>query len=235
MNPYRPTRTRILSRREEGKGYVTLGVKFAPQHAPGQFVQAGILGGGDSLDMGGPYGKGYPMGELQGRNLVLLGGGCGIASLRGVLHFLEGCPGKFGRVDTFFGFRSDDAMLFREEFPTWKDRFGLRISLDAAGEVPPGGTAKVNGHACEVGFVTSVLERAAPSPENSAALICGPPLMTRAAVQVLRKQGFSDNQVYVSSERLMYCAMGKCCHCMIKGKFTCLDGPVFRLDELEEL
>ena len=56
--------------------------------------------------------------------------------------------------------------------------------------------------------------------------------MMKITLDILKNKGFKEEQVYVSTERLMSCALGVCGHCMIHGKYSCLDGPVFRYDEI---
>ncbi len=194
---------------------------------------------GDTVFIRGPYGNGYPMKDLIGKNLILVGGGCGAASIRGIVHYLKSHRGDYGKIRGFMGFRSHDLILFRREINSWKEIGELNISLDTAKGISDKPDVKIvevqAGSArltCEVGFVTKMLAEARFDTENTAVLMCGPPLMIQFSIQALKKHGFKDNQIYVSAERLMYCGIGKCCHCMIHGRFTCLDGPVFRLDEL---
>lgn len=194
---------------------------------------------GDTVFIRGPYGNGYPMKELIGKNLILVGGGCGAASIRGIVHYLKSHLRDYGKIRSFMGFRSHDLILFRREINSWKETGELNISLDTANGINDkpdvknvevqAGSARLT---CEVGFVTKMLAEAKFHTENTAVLMCGPPLMIKFSLQALKKHGFKDNQIYVSAERLMYCGIGKCCHCMIHGRFTCIDGPVFRLDEL---
>lgn len=197
---------------------------------------------GETLFIRGPYGKGYPMEELEGKRLILIGGGCGVASIRGVVHYLLRNKDRYKDVRTFVGFRSHDLILFREELPSWEGVGELNISLDTAKGITEDPSVKqVNvalkkgAVSCEVGFVTKMLHDATFDINDSAVLMCGPPLMIKFSIRELKAHGFRDNQIYVSAERLMYCGIGKCCHCMIHGKFTCLDGPVFRLDTLGEV
>lgn len=197
---------------------------------------------GETIFIRGPYGKGYPMEELEGKRLILIGGGCGVASIRGVVHYLLRNKDRYKDVRTFVGFRSHDLILFREELPSWEGVGELNISLDTAKGITENPSVKqVNvalkkgAVSCEVGFVTKMLHDATFDTKNTAVLMCGPPLMIKFSIKELKKHGFTDDQIYVSAERLMYCGIGKCCHCMIHGKFTCLDGPVFRLDTIGEV
>ena len=52
---------------------------------------------------------------------------------------------------------------------------------------------------------------------------------------MLREMGFEKTQVYTTLELKMKCGIGKCGRCNVGSKYVCKDGPVFRLDELDEL
>ncbi len=179
---------------------------------------------GDAVFVRGPYGKGYPMALLKGNSLVLVGGGCGVAPLKGVVEYVARHREDFREVYLFLGFRSPSDVLFQRHLAGWKARYRLSVSVDEN----PANTC-FDG---KVGFVTKLLEEARFDNSNKVVFMCGPPRMMDACAAVLRGKGFHDDQIFVSAERLMYCGVGKCCHCMIRGKFTCVDGPVFRLDEL---
>ena len=84
------------------------------------------------------------------------------------------------------------------------------------------------------GFVSDLVKITELPKGDTVAILCGPPIMMKLSGQALLDKGMPEDQVYVSEERLMYCATGTCCHCMIGSKFTCKDGPVFRWDELKE-
>jgi len=88
--------------------------------------------------------------------------------------------------------------------------------------------------ACDVCFITNVVEKAKLDNDNTVVFVCGPPVMMNITIGYLKAKGFKEDQIYISTERLMQCALGICGHCMIHGKYTCLDGPVFRFDEISK-
>ena len=128
----------------------------------------------------------------------------------------------------YFLIDENNDILFRNELETWKQHYNTTVSLDKATE----GEAKTCYDA-RIGFVTEQLTAAQLSSQGCVALICGPPKMIEIAVAALKEKGFQSDKIFVSTERLMQCGIGKCGHCMIRGKYTCTDGPVFRLDEIE--
>lgn len=257
-NPYQPTATKVVENYRETPENFTLTLSARFKHEPGQFVQVYLprigecpisicsttgqpltlhvrqvgnmttalakLKKGDEVFVRGPYGRGYPMDQMRGKDLIIVGGGCGVAPLKSVIGFVEENHKEFGKLDIYLGFRNPGDVLFTRDQRGWKKRHRLNVSVDQA---PPG--VCYEGH---VGFVTEMLQEADLPKRNTAALLCGPPKMLGSCVEILRQKGFRDTQIYVSAERLMYCGVGRCCHCMIKDLFTCKDGPVFRYDEL---
>lgn len=172
---------------------------------------------GDKVGIRGPFGKGYPMHEFKQKDIIIIGGGTGAASLRGVLKYLEANKKNFGSVDVFLGYRSPADILFKKDNEKWKQLFNFNITVDAA-------DANWKGN---VGVITTLLEKVPLKRINSAVLTCGPPIMIKFVVEELQVMGFNDQQIWVSLERLMKCGMGKCGHCMIQEKYVCKDGPVF--------
>jgi len=180
---------------------------------------------GDTMQVRGPYGRGYPMHYFKDNNLLFIGGGCGVAPLKGIIEYVEHHRQEFKNVDFFFGYRSRDDILFKHLIDGWKDKFNLHITIDKD-------AGKFN-FSCPTGFVTDAVKNAPITPENKIAFICGPPIMMDYTIPLLLEKGFNEDQIWVSAERHMKCCTGKCGHCMINGKYACKDGPVFRYDEIK--
>lgn len=182
---------------------------------------------GDKIYLRGPYGNGYPMKEFKGHHLILIGGGCGVAPLKGIIEYIEKNRNDYRDVHLFFGYRSPKDVLFKEEIEEWKQKYHFNLSVDQAAEDNP--------FNCPVGFVTQILEKTDIPKEGSIVMMCGPPIMMTKTSAILEKKGFSKDQIWVSLERNMKCSHGKCGHCMVHGKYVCIDGPVFRYDEVKDL
>jgi anaerobic sulfite reductase subunit B len=261
-NPYIPKPYKVLEYFRETPDTFTITLDMQIEHDPGQFVQVTLPGigespisicsysnkyvrlnirevgnvtkalanikKGDTLLVRGPYGHGYPMKLLKGNNLIIIGGGCGVAPLRGIIDYVEKNREDYKDVHLFLGYRSPKDILFSREIEEWRKQYNLSVTVDQNEKHDFCYDAKT-------GFVTEALKASNMNNENKVVFICGPPVMMKFVIEILKQKGFNDDQIFISAERLMYCALGVCCHCMIRGKFTCIDGPVFRYDEIKDL
>jgi len=192
-------------------------------------VSAAICGltRGDYLGVRGPFGSNWPVVEAEGSDVVLVAGGIGLAPLRPALYQVLAHRELYGRVVLLYGARTPREMLYRRELERWRGRFDLEVEATVD-------TAGADWHG-EVGVVTELIPRAAFDPEQVKAMICGPEVMMQFTVRALKKLGVSYDDVYISMERNMKCAVGLCGHCQWGPKFVCKDGPVFRYAEIERL
>ncbi|MEM8969150.1 MAG: Ni/Fe hydrogenase subunit gamma, partial [Bacteroidota bacterium] len=71
--------------------------------------------------------------------------------------------------------------------------------------------------------------------QNTVALVCGPEIMMRFCAYALLDWGLASEDIYVSMERNMKCALGFCGRCQYGPYFVCHDGPVFSFDRVERL
>jgi anaerobic sulfite reductase subunit B len=83
--------------------------------------------------------------------------------------------------------------------------------------------------------VTKLLPAIDADPANAIAMMCGPDLMMHFTAIALADRGFPAEQVWVSLERSMKCAVGHCGHCQLGPLFVCKDGPVVRHDTVAAL
>ncbi len=184
---------------------------------------------GDTIGVRGPYGNGWPMEELKGKNIVVIGGGFAFSTLRSlVLYILDEKHRKdYGDLTVIYGNRDSGEVLYQDVLEEWEKRNDINVVLTIDREE--------EGWTRKVGFVAAIVKEVAPSPKNAVAIICGPPIMIRTAVDELVKVGWKDEQILNSLEMRMKCGIGKCGRCNIGSKFVCIDGPVFSLVELKKM
>ena len=182
---------------------------------------------GGVLGVRGPFGSAWPEAEIEGRDVVIVAGGIGLAPLRPAILSILANRGRFGRFVILYGARTPREILFRSELGRWGGR------LDTAVEVTVDRAA--GDWFGSVGVVTRLIARAGFDPDATAALVCGPEVMMRYAVQALQDRGVAAERIWVSMERNMRCAVGFCGHCQWGGSFVCRDGPVFRFDRIAAL
>lgn len=184
---------------------------------------------GDIIGVRGPLGNGWPMEELKGKNIVVIGGGFAFSTLRSlVLYVLDEKHRKdYGNLTVIYGNRDSGEVLYQDVLEEWEKRDDIDVVLTIDREE--------EGWTRKVGFVAAIVKEVAPSPNNAVAIICGPPIMIRTAVDELVKIGWKDEDILNSLEMRMKCGIGKCGRCNIGSKFVCIDGPVFSLAELKKI
>lgn len=179
---------------------------------------------GEVLGVRGPYGRPWPVAECQGRDVVIVAGGLGLAPLRPAVYHLLRHRSAYGRVVLLVGARAPEELLFRAELARWAGRGDLQVlvTVDRAGPEWTG----------EVGVVTALFDAAHFDGGSAVALVCGPEVMMRFAARALEQRGVSDDRIHCSLERNMKCAIGFCGHCQLGPAFLCKDGPVLRYDRV---
>ncbi len=186
---------------------------------------------GDIMGVRGPLGNWYPWEILEGKNVVIIGGGFAFTTLRSsIIYMLDPANrDRFGEIHVIYGARSPGMLLYRDELAEWekRDDIHMHITVDATDDPD----WKYN-----VGFVPTITEqKAPPADENTYAIICGPPIMIKFTQPVLDKQGYAHDNIIMSLENRMKCGIGMCGRCNVGKEFVCKDGPVFTLAELNEM
>jgi len=187
------------------------------------------LNDGDIIGIRGPLGKGYPVHLVEGKDVLIVGGGFAFTTLRSLLLYISS-PGRrnnFGKIIVLYGVREPGLFLYREEFDIWRRIPNCDLILTVDREFP--------NWKERVGVVPKVLRDVNPKSENTAVFVCGPPIMLKFTFPVLYELGFDPEFVFVSLEMRMKCGIGKCGRCNIGHKYICKDGPVFSLAEYSRL
>jgi NAD(P)H-flavin reductase len=184
---------------------------------------------GDIIGFRGPYGNIFPLEQWKGKNLLFIAGGIALPPLRCVIWNALDTRENFKDIMIIYGARSVADLVYKHELEEWKSRGDVKVltTVDPGGETPD--------WKGEVGFVPAVLEKAAPSAENTIALVCGPPIMIKLTLPVLAKLGFTPEQIFSTLENRMKCGVGKCGRCNVGKVFVCKDGPVFTLAQLNTM
>lgn len=179
----------------------------------------------DSVFIRGPYGRGFPVRELKGKDLVLVAGGTGIAPVTSLIEYIEKNRKDFGEVFIYFGFRNEEYILLEERIKKWEKIKGFNVIVCL--------NEKTKKNNYKKGFVHEILKSENPwfkNTENTIAFLCGPEIMMKSVSLELNNLGLKDNQIYWSMERRMECGFGSCGRCLIQDVYVCKDGPVFRYD-----
>ena len=181
---------------------------------------------GSTMGFRGPYGNVFPMEEWKGKNLLFIAGGIALPPMRCVIWNALDLRENFKDITIVYGAKTVNDLVYKSELKEWSDRPDVRMVTT----VDPGGeTADWKG---EIGFVPTVVDKVAPSSENTIAIVCGPPIMIKFTFPVLEKLGFKDDQIYTTLENRMKCGVGKCGRCNVGKLYICKDGPVFNKEEL---
>ena len=231
---YKPGQFALLSAFGEGEapfGIVSLsqrsdGLEFAVRHIGTVTNALHELELGDVLGVRGPFGNYFPLEDYVGKNMVIIGGGIGMAPLRPVINQMLEQRDNYQDLLIINGARTPQDLVFAPEFKTWMEapRTKLELTVDRGDE-----------HWGErVALVPDVVKEVAPSPDNTIAITCGPPIMIHYTLIVLKELGFKDNQIVTTLEAKMKCGLGKCARCNVGDKYVCQDGPVFTLEQISQ-
>lgn len=182
------------------------------------------LSEGDEITVRGPYGNGFPMHFFEGKDVVMVSGGCGIPPIAALVEYIIRHREKFGRVYLLYGAAVPKDILTRDRLDIWGNHIKIHLTVDHP-------TPDWKGH---IGLVSEMVRDIEINPLNAVATMCGPGPMMMALERILRPLGISDRRIYVSLERKMQCGIGKCQHCVTGDSYVCMDGPVYNFDEIDK-
>ncbi|MDO8568905.1 MAG: 4Fe-4S dicluster domain-containing protein [Dehalococcoidales bacterium] len=182
---------------------------------------------GTVVGIRGPFGNGFPLEALRGKDILFIAGGIGLFPLRSLVQYTLDNRASFGKIFVLFGARSPAERLFLGELADWKQRTDIEFH-----ETVDKGDAAWKGN---VGVITTLIPKVQIDPKRTMAVVVGPPIMYRFVIAELKKRDLPDDNIIVSLERRMKCGVGKCGHCQINGVYVCQEGPVFTLAQLRNL
>jgi len=222
-----------------GKGEAPFGIASAPTESDGLKFTINKAGQvttalhhieeGMEIGIRGPLGNGYPIDLFEAKDLLVIGGGFAFTTLRSLIAFFLNPQNrsKVRDITVVYGARTPGLLLYKEELAEWGKRYDIKIivTVDAGDKDWTG----------KVGLVPNILEEAAPSSDDTYAVICGPPVMIKFTFPKLVALRFPNERIYTSLEKRMKCGIGKCGRCNIGHLYVCKDGPVFSYAQLEKL
>jgi len=184
---------------------------------------------GTTIGIRGPFGKGFFLEAMEGKDVYIVTGGIGLAAVWLLIGALVEKRENYGKLKLLHGARTPDDMIYKESFVFNKNQAKKRgvealLTVDSSDK----------GWQGNVGLVTELFNKTEISDDNAVAVVCGPSVMMKFASQELIDKGFEDGQLMLSMERRMQCGMGVCGHCMIGDKRVCLDGPIFYYSEIKD-
>jgi NAD(P)H-flavin reductase len=182
---------------------------------------------GDGIGVRSPLGTGWPVEQARGRDVIIVAGGIGLAPLRPVIYEVLHNRDRYGRLMVLYGARSPRDLLYRKELAAWARQRDTQVLVT----VDYGGLGW-RGH---VGVVTTLFKYARLQPARTTAMVCGPEIMMRFVTRELEHHGLARQDIYLSMERNMKCAIGFCGHCQWGPHFICKDGPVFPYERIRPL
>ena len=221
-----------------GKGEIPIGIASSPTEKGFLLFtvnKAGVvtthlhaMKPGDIMGIRGPLGNWYPWEQMEGKNVVIIGGGFAFTTLRSsIVYMLEPSNrSKFKDIHVIYGARTPGMLLYRDELAAWeaRDDIHMHITVDATDDPD----WKYN-----IGFVPTITEQKAPRADaDTYAIVCGPPIMIKFTQPVLDNLGYSHDKIIMSLENRMKCGIGMCGRCNIGQELVCKDGPVFTLSQL---
>jgi len=223
-----------------GKGEVPIGIASSPTEKGFLMFtvnKAGVVTShlhkmkeGDVMGIRGPLGNCYPWDEMEGKDIVIIGGGFAFTTLRSSIVYMldpENRP-KFRGITVVYGARTPGMLLYRDELARWerRDDINIHITVDATDDP---------NWKYDVGFVPEITREKVVRADDAIAIVCGPPVMIRFTQPVLEELGFLPEKIILSLEMRMKCGIGMCGRCNIGDRYVCRDGPVFSLAQLNEL
>ncbi len=182
---------------------------------------------GDLVGVRGPFGRGFPIDDFFGNDILIIAGGLGIVPLRGLIRYIMHQRKDFGEVQILLGCKSPEDMLYNDEVEQWGRHIDIRFqcTVDKADPDWKG----------NIGLITNLIPGVTLNPMRTYAVVVGPPVMYKFVIKELLKKGIPDRQIILSLERRMKCGLGKCGHCQINGIYVCQEGPVFKYRDLRTL
>jgi len=179
----------------------------------------------EEIGVRGPFGTHWPL-EKNACDMLVIAGGLGFAPLRPALFHLAENRHQYKKMTLLYGTRTPEDILYKNDMQKWKSKgIDVEVTVDYA---------DINWRG-QVGVVTTLIRKHLPNPQNTLVLLCGPEIMIKFALIELTRANVSEDNIYLSLERNMQCAVGFCGHCQYGPYFLCKDGPIFSYAQIKNL
>ncbi len=178
------------------------------------------------IGLRGPYGRGWPMHEAEGRDVLVITGGLGCAPVVSVINYISQRREQFGKLTILQGVKLPKDLIWRDRFERWINEPNTEVFLAADKGDPT--------WPWHVGLVIELFDQMSLS-DDTIVMMCGPEGMMRVCIHELLLRNINEESIYLSMERNMQCALGQCGHCQYGADFICRDGPVFSYDQIKPL
>jgi len=185
------------------------------------------LAPGDTIGVRGPFGKGWPVKEAEGSDIVILTSGLGLAPVRPAIYQILANRERYGRIAILVGYHSPSDIFFRSDLELWRQRLdvNIEVTVSHAG----------SGWRGNAGAVHALIPRVSFDPKETVAMLCASEVKMRYMAAALCDMGVSASKIFFTMERNMKCAAGLCGRCQFGPDFICKDGPVMTYERIEKI
>lgn len=183
---------------------------------------------GHKIGIRGPFGRGWPIHDCSGKDVVFITAGLGCAPVISAIQHVAECRRCFGRLVIMQSVKHRSDLLWQKQYDEWRRLPNTQVLLAASRE-------KTNWPNWELGRVSILFEDAIYDKQNCVVMMCGPDGMMSGSARMLSELGIPEEHIYMSIERNMQCGIGHCGHCQVGSAFSCKDGPVFSYPEVKEI
>jgi sulfhydrogenase subunit gamma (sulfur reductase) len=144
-------------------------------------------GPGGRVRLAAVAGRGFDLKAQEGRDLVFVAMGTGVAPLRSALRSALARPEAFGQVVVLYGARTPEDFCYQDETEAWQ----------AAGVELRQVISRPDGYewAGQTGYVQSLLDNVLPSLSDPVALVCGSREMIAQTRDRLHEMGFAPERI----------------------------------------
>ncbi len=177
---------------------------------------------GDDIYINGPFGNGFPLQKMKGKNIVIIAAGIGIFPLRSLIRYLGNNKKIFKSLTIFVGSKCPESLIYKKEYKEWEKFAKVYTTVDSCGPTWDG---------C-IGNITTLFDKNKIN-KGSLMIACGPPIIYKSIINRYVGKSIAENDLYFMLERKMKCGVGKCQHCTCGELYVCTDGPVFSYDQIK--